>query len=95
MAGAGVGTSGGTLSFGIKENNYLGKGIKLTSDLTLNEDSIKGRFLVENPNYKNSDKSIKFSVQSTETNKLADFGYKTNKTGFVLGTSFEYYDDLF
>ena len=36
MAGAGVGTSGGTLSFGIKENNYLGKGIKLTSDLTLN-----------------------------------------------------------
>ena len=44
MAGAGVGTSGGTVSFGIKENNYLGKGIKLTSDLTLNEDSIKGRF---------------------------------------------------
>ena len=94
MAGAGVGTSGGTVSFGIKENNYLGKGIKLTSDLTLNEDSIKGRFLVENPNYKNSDKSVKFSVQSIETNKLADFGYKTNKTGFVLGTSFEYYDDL-
>ena len=94
MAGAGVGTSGGTVSFGIKENNYLGKGIKLTSDLTLNEDSIKGRFLVENPNYKNSDKSVKVSVQSIETNKLADFGYKTNKTGFVLGTSFEYYDDL-
>ncbi len=94
MAGAGVGTSGGTISFGIKENNYLGKGIKLTSDLTLNEDSIKGRFLVENPNYKNSDKTVKFSAQSTETNKLADFGYKTNKTGFVLGASFEYYDDL-
>ena len=25
---------------------------------------------------------------------LTDFGYKTNKTGFVLGTSFEYYDDF-
>ena len=94
MAGAGVGTSGGTVSFGVKENNYLGKGIKLSSDLTLNEDSIKGHFSVENPNYKNSDKSIKVSIQSTETNKLTDFGYKTNKTGFVLGTSFEYYDDL-
>ena len=26
-AGAGVGTSGGTIGFGVKENNYLGKGI--------------------------------------------------------------------
>ena len=26
MAGAGVGTSGGTISFGVNENNYLGKG---------------------------------------------------------------------
>ena len=94
MAGAGVGTSGGTVSFGIKENNYLGKGIKLNSNLTLNEDSIKGLFLVENPNYKNTDKSVYTSIQSTETNKLSDFGYKTNKTGVTLGTSFEFYDDL-
>ena len=26
-AGAGVGTSGGTIGFGIRENNFLGKGI--------------------------------------------------------------------
>ena len=26
--------------------------------------------------------------------KLKDFGYKTNKTGFSLGTNFEYLDDL-
>ena len=32
MAGAGVGTSDGTtVSFGIKENNYLGRGIGLDS----------------------------------------------------------------
>ena len=34
MAGAGVGTDGNTLSL-IKENNYLGRGIKLVSELTL------------------------------------------------------------
>ncbi len=94
MAGAGVGTSGATISFGIKENNYLGQGVKLESNLSLTEDSIKGLFSVRNPNYKNSDKSLRASVQATETDKLSDFGYKTSKTGFSFGTDFEYYDDL-
>ena len=94
MAGAGVGTSGATMAFAVKENNYLGKGIGLEANLTLTEDSIKGLFSMENPNYNNSDKSIRTSFQATEINKLSDFGYKTNKTGFSIGTGFEYYNDL-
>ena len=94
MAGAGVGTSGATMSFGVKENNYLGKGIRLETNLTLTEDSIKGLFSVRNPNYNNSDKSLITTFQATETDKLSDFGYKTSKTGFSFGTDFEYYDDL-
>ena len=36
MAGAGFGTDGGTtLSFGVKENNYLGKGINVDANLTI------------------------------------------------------------
>ena len=31
----------------------------------LSSDSIKGRFLVSNPNYKNSDKSLNHSIEST------------------------------
>ena len=42
MAGAGVGTNGGTVVFGVKENNYLGRGIEFTSDLTFSEESLKG-----------------------------------------------------
>ena len=57
-AGAGVGTSGGTIGFGIKENNYLGSGVKLDANMTITEDSIKGLFSVRNPNYKNTDKSL-------------------------------------
>ncbi len=95
MAGAGMGSSGGTISFGIKENNYLGKGISLDTNLTLREDSIKGLFSVTNPNFRNSDKSLYTTVQSSELNKLTDFGYKSNKTGLKLGTKFEYLDDLF
>ena len=95
MAGAGFGTSGTTTSFGIKENNYLGNGLSIDAKLDLSEESIKGRFLLSNPNYKNSDKSVYTNIQSSETDRLEDFGYKTNKTGFTLGTQFEYYDDFY
>ena len=95
MAGAGVGTDGSTLSFAIKENNYLGRGIKLVSELTVSEETFKGQFNVNNPNFRNSDKSINLNIQALETDKLADSGYKTNKTGFGIGTGFEYQDDLF
>ena len=95
MAGAGVGTDGSTFSFAVKENNYLGRGIGLVSELTVSEETIKGQFNVRNPNFRNSDKSINLNIQSLETDKLDDSGYKTNKTGFGFGTSFEYQDDVF
>jgi outer membrane protein insertion porin family len=93
-AGAGVGTSGGSIGFSVKENNYLGKGISLEGSATLSEESLKGIFSVTNPNFKNSNKSINFSIQATELDRIKDFGYKNNKTGFSLGTDFEYLDDF-
>ena len=33
-------------------------------------------------------------MQTTEIDRLSDFGYKSNKNGFSLGTDFEYYRDL-
>ena len=95
MAGAGVGTNGTTTSFGIKENNYLGNGLYLDANLEVSEETIKGKFSLRNPNYNNSDKAIHTNIQSFETDRLSDFGYKTNKTGITVGTDFEYYDDLF
>ena len=95
LAGAGVGTGGGTLSFGVKENNFLGKGIGLNTNVNVSGDSIKGIFTLKNPNFQNSDKSLSFSLESSEYDNLKTFGYKTNKNGFFLGTEFEYYDDLF
>ena len=93
-AGAGVGTSGGTISFGVKENNYLGKGLTVLTNLTINEESLKGLFSVSNPNYKDSDKSIYFTAEATETDRLTASGYKTNKSGFSLGTNYEYLNNL-
>ena len=95
FAGAGTGTVGTTLSAGIKENNYLGLGIKLDTNLLLTEDSIKGKFSVINPNFKNSDKSIKTVIESSSNDFMSASGYKTSRTGFILGTGFEQMDDLF
>ncbi len=95
MAGAGVGTDGTSFMFALKENNYLGRGITLNSQLNVSEETIKGNFTVTNPNFKNSDKSIYTNIQALETDRLTESGYKSNKTGFGLGTKFEYQDDVF
>ena len=95
MAGAGVGTTGGTLAFGISENNFLGRGIEFSSDLSVSAETVKGLISINNPNYKGSNRSLNTSVESTITDRLKDFGYKSNKTGFSLGSGFEFYDDLY
>ncbi len=95
FAGAGTGTSGTTVSFGIRENNYLGKGILLDTNANISTESIRGKFTIENSNYKNSDKSVNLSFEASEFDRLAGQGYKSQKTGFTTGTKFEYYNDLF
>ena len=94
VAGAGVGTSGTSIAFGVKENNYLGRGIALDSNISLSSDTIKGKFGVSNPNFRNSDKAVYASAEASETDKLKASGYKTSKTGFEFGTNFEYFDDV-
>ena len=95
MAGAGVGTGGGTFAFGVSENNFLGRGIEFASDISVSTESLKGIISMNNPNYKGSNKSLNASLQSTITDRLENFGYKSNKTGFSVGSGFELYDDLY
>ena len=80
-AQAGVGTSGSSFGLGVKENNFLGKGIGLDSNFQVSTDSFKGKFSVTNPNFNNSYKSLYISAEATETDNYQTFGYKTNKTG--------------
>ena len=93
--GAGIGTSGASTNFGIRENNFLGLGIKLNTNLSLGEEQVRGLFSIVRPNYNNTDKDLIFSVESSETDRLTSYGYKTNKNGFSLGSKFEHLDDLF
>ena len=95
MAGAGTGTSGSTITAGIKEKNYLGKGITLDTNVSLSDDQIKGKFSVINPNFRNTDRSINTTIESTSSDYMTSSGYKTTRTGLMLGTGFEQYEDLF
>ena len=61
-ASAGYGTSGQTLSFGIKENNFNGDAIKLNTNLTFTSNSLKGGLSLIIPNYNYSDKSLRFNL---------------------------------
>jgi outer membrane protein insertion porin family len=93
--GAGIGTSGGTVGGGVKENNFLGKGIKLNSNLQVSDNAIKGQFIYEKPNFNYSDNSLFTSIRSTSTDNIKDFGYKTSDLGLSLGTSFEQFESLY
>ena len=93
-ASAGVGTSGSSVGFGIKENNFMGKGLSLDSNFLISSESFKGQIGVTNPKFRNTDKSLYFNVEALENDNLKNFGYKSNKSGFNIGTNFEYLTDL-
>jgi len=93
--GAGIGTDGGTLGFGVSENNFIGKGIQLSTSLRLGEDSVKGNFLINNPNFNYSGRSLFTNLESTNIDKLESSGFESSKIGISVGTSFEEYKDLY
>ena len=95
MAGAGTGSDGSSITFGIKEKNYLGKGINLNSSFTLRDYGLDLRIERTDPNFKNSEKSLITSVQNSTKNVLSKFGYKNRKTGFSLGTFYEQFEDIY
>ncbi len=95
FAGAGTGTTGSVISAGIKEKNYLGKGITLDTVLTISDDEIKGKFSIVNPNFRNTDRSVNTTIESTTSDFMTTSGYKTTRTGLKMGTGFEQYQDLY
>ena len=92
-AGAGVGTSGGTFSIGISENNWLGEGKKLAFDIQVDEESLAGKLNFTNPNYDFLGNSINYSISSVGNDK-PDQGYENTVVSAFIGTAFEQYRDL-
>ena len=95
MAGMGVGTDGTNLTFAVSENNWLGRGINLQSNLNVSEEKINGNIAIINPNYNFSGNAVSTSFDVSSTDRTATTGFKSSRTGFDLGTSFEQYEQIF
>ena len=94
-AGAGYGTGGSTFIVGIKENNFNGNGVKLDANLTLTDESIKGKLSYTTPNFAYSNRSLTSLIESSSTDKIKDYGYKSSLNKILLGTSFEQYENIY
>ncbi len=92
-AGAGVGTSGGTIAFNIKENNWLGQGKSIGLEIQADEESLIGDFRYTDPNYNFLGNSITYSF-SSEKNDKPDLGFENSIVAAAIGTSFEQYKDV-
>ena len=95
FAGVGTGTSGSSFSAGLKEKNYLGKAITLDTNFALSDNEIRGKFSVLNPNFRNSDRSLNTTIESTVSDFMSSSGYKTTRTGLSFGTGFEQFHDVY
>ena len=93
--GAGIGTNGTAITGGISERNFMGKGIRLDTNLSISESSVRGQFVYSKPNFNYTDNTLFTSIKNVSTDNLNDYGYKTNTTGMSVGTSIEQYEGLF
>jgi outer membrane protein insertion porin family len=94
-AGAGFGTDGTAFMFGVNENNWLGRGIKLQSVLNISPETISGNLKLNNPNYNYTGNAVFLDLDVSASDLTDTSGYKSDKTGFAVGTEFEQYEDIY
>ena len=95
IAGAGVGTDGTSFMGAVAENNWLGRGIKLNSTISVSEEKITGDISVVNPNYNYTNNMVFASLSVSATDLKKTSGYESSRTGISFGTEFEQYENIF
>ena len=93
-AGAGIGTSGGSVEFSVAENNWLGRGINVGVSIAGGKESLTGSLVVVDPNYKFSGNSLNYFVENTQNDK-PNSGFKNNIITTGIGTRFEQYRNVY
>ena len=93
-AGVGYSTNGGLFEVGINERNFLGQGINLDFTGRLSADVLRGEFSYVNPNFKNSNKELAYSIFS-EVDDYSNSGYENKRVGTKFATKYEIYEDIF
>ena len=92
---AGAGTDGFTTGAQLNEKNFLGKGINVSSEIEISEESLKGQVIYSKPNFAYTDNTLFTSVKSLNNDFLTAYGYETKEIGVSAGTRLEQYENLF
>lgn len=90
--GLGVGTSGSTIAFNLKENNFLGRGIKTDIGLSLGTQRILGNVSFSNPDFLNSGNTFKNNVFVTKTT-YDSAGYENKLIGNNISYAYQIFED--
>ncbi len=93
-AGAGIGTSGGSFAFNISENNWMGKGVRVATNLEADSTSLKGELDVRHQNYNYTGNDLNYYISSASNDK-PDSGYKNNIYSTGIGVAFEQFKDIY
>lgn len=92
-AGAGIGTSGGTFAFTVKENNWLGQGKSVAFDIDASSETLAGSISYNDPNYDFLGNSVFYSISSINNDK-PNQGYENALIVGRASTSFEQYRNV-
>ena len=93
-AGAGYGSDGAGVSFGIKENNFLGKGIIGNGNFKLSTEKVLGSISFSDPDFLGTENKFTNSLFASEYS-YNDSGYSNKILGNSLSLSYEFLQDTF
>jgi outer membrane protein insertion porin family len=93
-AGAGVGSEGASFAFNITENNWLGKGVQIGTNIEVSAETFTGGFSLVEPNHNLTGNSLNYFIQNT-TNDKPTSGFKNNIISSGIGTQFEQYRNVY
>ena len=93
-AGAGIGTTGGSFSFNITESNWLGKGIGVGTNLSINSETASGGITVTDPNFNFSGNSLRYHITNSRNDKPTS-GFNNNIFSTGVGTRFEQFKNVY
>jgi len=87
-SGIGIGTAGSSISFLLRENNFLGKAIKTDISLNLSTEQTTANISVNNPDYNFSGKSLFFNTYVSRSS-FDNSEYNNKLIGTNISTKYE------
>ena len=92
-SGIGIGTSGSTIAFNLKENNFLGQGIKTDIGLSLGTQRILGNLFFSNPDFLDTGNTFSNNFFITKNN-YDSAGYENKIIGNTTSYGYQVLQDI-